>query len=58
MVLPNSTSHQPLLEDQCERRLFTRRTDLSNAIRLTTATNALHAMVNDVWGMITHLADE
>ncbi len=58
MVLPNSTAHQPLLEDQFERRLFTRRTDLSNAIRLTIATNALHAMVNDVWGMITHLADE
>ena len=58
MMLPSSTGHQSLLEDQFERRLFTRRTDLTNAIRLTIATNALHAMMNSAWGMITHLADE
>jgi hypothetical protein len=58
MILANSADYRCLLEDQFERRLFTRRTDLSNAIRLTIATNALHAMINGVWGMITHLADE
>jgi len=58
MVLPNSTAHQPLVEEQFERRLFTRRPDLTDTIRLTIATNALHAMVNSAWGMITHLANE
>ncbi len=57
-MLPSSTGYQSRLEDQFERRLFTRRTDLTNAIRLTIATNALHAMMNSAWGMITHLADE
>jgi hypothetical protein len=58
MVLPKSSDHQCLLEDQFERRLFTRRGDLTNAIRLAIATNVLHAMINGVWGTITHLADE
>jgi hypothetical protein len=58
MILPNSADYQSLLEDRFERRLFTRRTDLTNGIRLTIATNALHAMMNGVWGTITHLADE
>jgi hypothetical protein len=46
------------VQDRFERRLFTRRGDLTNAIRLAIATNALHAMINGVWGTITHLADE
>jgi hypothetical protein len=58
MILPNSADHQCLLEDRFERRLFTRRTDLTNGIRLAIATNALHAMMNGVWGTITNLADE
>ena len=58
MILPNSADHQCLLEERFERRLFTRRTDLTNAIRLTIAIDALHAMLNGVWGTITNLADE
>ena len=58
MVLPNSADYQPLLEERFERRLFTRRSDLSNTIRLAIATEALHAMMNGVWGTITNLADE
>lgn len=57
MVLPYSADHLSLLADQFERRLFTRRSDLTNAIRLTIATDALHAMTNNAWGTITHLAD-
>ncbi len=58
MILPNSVEHSSFLEGQFERRLFTRRTDLTNEIRLAIATNALHAMINGVWGTITNLADE
>jgi hypothetical protein len=58
MILPNSADYRCLLEERFERRLFTRRTDLTNGIRLAIATNALHAMINGVWGTITHLADE
>ena len=58
MVLLNSASHEPLLEGPFERRRFTRRTDLTNEIRLIIALNTLHAMMNGVWGTITHLAAE
>jgi hypothetical protein len=58
MILAHSADYRCLLEDRFERRLFTRRSDLTNAIRLAIATNALHAMINGVWGTITHLADE
>ena len=58
MILPNSVEPQSLFEGQLERRLFTRRSDLTNGIRLVIATSALHAMMNGVWGTITHLADE
>jgi hypothetical protein len=57
MALPFPAGHPPLLEEQFERRLFTRRSDLTNTIRLSIATDALHAMVNNAWGTITHLAD-
>jgi len=57
MALPFPTEHPSLLEEQFERRPFTRRNDLTNAIRFTIATDALHAMTNNVWGTITHLAD-
>ena len=58
MMLPNLAVRQSLLEEQFDRRLFTRRTDLTTVIRLTIATTALHAMMNGVWGTITHLADD
>jgi hypothetical protein len=58
MILPNSVESQSLLEESFERRLFTRRSDLTTGIRLAIATSALHAMMNGVWGTITHLADE
>jgi hypothetical protein len=58
MVLRNSADQQSLLEGQFEKRLFTRRTDLTNEIRLMIAINALHAMTNGVWGTITDLADK
>ena len=58
MVLRNSADQQSLLEGQFEQRLFTRRTDLTNEIRLMIATSALHAMTNGVWGAITDLADK
>ena len=58
MILRNSADKQSLLEDQFERRLFTRRTDLTNGIRLAIATNALHSKINGVWRTITDLADK
>ena len=58
MILPNLAAHQSLLEDQLERRLFTRRTDLTSGIRSMRPTNALHAIMNGARGTITHLADE
>ncbi len=58
MVLPKSADRRSLLESRFERRRFTRRADLTNSIRLTIATDALHAMLSGVWGMITNLADE
>ena len=58
MVLRNSADQQSLLEGQFKKRLFTRRTDLTNEIRLMIAINARHAMTNGVWGTITDLADK
>jgi hypothetical protein len=57
MLLPFPAAHPPLFEEQFERRLFTRRNDLTNTIRFTIAANALHAMANKAWGTITHLAN-
>jgi hypothetical protein len=58
MVLRKAADQQSSLEARFERRRFTRRADLPNNIRLTIAANALHAMMNGVWGAITGLADE
>jgi len=58
MSLTNSADFQFSPEEQLEGRLFTRRKDLSNEIRLLIGTNGLHAMLNGTWGAITHLADE
>ena len=57
MVLPNSPNRRSFLEDRFQRRKFTRRTDLTSQIRLAIAAEALHAMMNGVWGTITNLAD-
>ena len=57
MVLRNLADRQSVLEDQLERRRFTRRTDLTNEIRLAIATSALYAKMNGVWGTITDLAN-
>lgn len=57
MILRNSADRPSVLEDQFERRRFTRRTDLTNEIRLAIATSALYAKMNGVWGTITDLAN-
>jgi len=43
-------------DESFEKRLFTRRSDLTEAIRLTIANDALHAMLNNRWGTITELS--
>jgi hypothetical protein len=58
MPLANPADFQFSLEEPFERRLFTRRSDLTNDIRLLIGTNALHAILNGIWGTITHLADD
>jgi hypothetical protein len=58
MPLSNPADFQFSLEEPFYGRLFTRRSDLTNDIRLLIGTNALHAILNGVWGTITHLADE
>ena len=58
MPLANPADFQFPLEEPFYGRLFTRRPDLTNDIRLLIGTNALHALLNGVWGTITHLADE
>ncbi|MBW2187906.1 MAG: hypothetical protein JRG71_16515 [Deltaproteobacteria bacterium] len=45
-------------DDSLERRLFTRRSDLTETIRLTIANNALNAILNGGWGRITELAGQ
>ncbi len=58
MILPNTAKVKSSFEDQFDRRLFTRRTDLSNRIRVAIAINALYAMLHGVWGTISNLAIE
>jgi len=58
MPLSNPADFQFSLEEPFYGRLFTRRSDLTNDIRLLIGTNALHAILNGIWGTITHLADE
>ncbi|BCG63058.1 MAG: hypothetical protein methR_P0747 [Methyloprofundus sp.] len=47
---------QPSLDNSLERRLFTRRSDLTEAIRLTIANTALNAILNRRWGAITDIS--
>jgi putative SOS response-associated peptidase YedK len=58
MVLRKSADRQSSLEARFARKRFTRRSDLTNSIRLTIAASALHATMNGVWGAISPLADE
>lgn len=58
MVLRNTADHQSSLKKPFERKRFVRRADLTSSTRLVIATDALHAMMNGVWGVITNLADE
>jgi hypothetical protein len=58
MILVNTADFQFPFEEPLNGRLFTRREDISNDIRLLLGTNALHAMLNGTWGTITHLAEE
>ena len=50
MPLANPDDFQFALEEPFYGRLFTRRPDLTNDIRLLIGTNALHALLNGVWG--------
>ena len=47
---------QPSLDNSLERRLFTRRSDLTETIRLTIANTALNAILNRRWGAITDIS--
>jgi len=58
MALPFPAEHLSLFEEQFERRLFTRRDDLTSTVRFTIAANAFHAKANNAWGTITHLANQ
>ena len=58
MSLTNIADFQFPLDEQFNGRLFTRRKDLTDSIRLLIGTNGLHAILNGTWGTITHLADK
>jgi len=58
MSLTNIADFQFPLDERFDGRLFTRRKDLTNNIRLLIGTNGLHAILNGTWGTITHLADK
>jgi hypothetical protein len=58
MLLPNINSSQSPLAAKFNRRLFTRREDLTTEIRVHIAIMALHAMLLGSWGAITALAAE
>ncbi|WP_087870919.1 hypothetical protein [Bathymodiolus platifrons methanotrophic gill symbiont] len=51
-----SAAPQSSFDDTFEKRLFTRRSDLTEAIRLTIANTALNAILNGSWGIITELS--
>jgi hypothetical protein len=50
------TNPQMLLGNKFDRRLFTRRGDLTNEIRLQIAISAIFAMLTGTWGTVTSLA--
>ncbi len=47
---------QSSFDDTFEKRFFTRRSDLTETIRLTIANTALNAILNGGWGTITELS--
>lgn len=57
MIFQNQTDVQ-LLGEQFDQRLFTRRTELSSAIRLEIAVDAISARMNRTWGTVTDLAEQ
>ncbi len=57
MLLQESGIFQPSIADQLEKRKFTRRNDLTTAIRLLIANTALYAQMTGAWGTITDLAN-
>ena len=58
MLLPSFAHAQSPLEAGFNRRLFTRRDDLTPDIRLLIATITLHAMMIGSWGVVSGLAVE
>lgn len=58
MSLPSLVNSQSKPEHHFDQRRFTRREDLSTDTRLMIATIALNAIINGVWGTITHLSHE
>jgi hypothetical protein len=57
MIFQNQTDIQ-LLGEPFDQRLFTRRTELSSAIRLEIAIDAISARMNRTWGTVTDLAKQ
>ncbi len=56
MMLRDSSFFQDSIASQIEKRKFTRRNDLTTAIRLSIANTALYAQMTGAWGTITDLA--
>ena len=56
MMFRDSSFFQDSIAGQLEKRKFTRRKDLTTAIRLSIANTALYAQMTGAWGTITDLA--
>jgi len=56
MSLSDSKNTQLLLDAKFGRRIFTRRVDITNEMRLQIAISALFAMLTGTWGTVTNLA--
>ncbi|NNF95657.1 MAG: hypothetical protein HKM94_01860, partial [Halobacteria archaeon] len=56
MMLPDAVIRQDSIAGQLEKRKFTRRNDITTAIRLSIANTALYAQMTGAWGTITDLA--
>ena len=53
MSLSDSKNTQLLLDAKFGRRIFTRRVDITNEMRLQIAISALFAMLTGTWGTVT-----
>lgn len=58
MILPTLPIAQPSFDVPLKNIKFTRRDDLSNAIRLSIASSSIHAQMTGSWGTITELANK